>query len=79
MDSTEHTTAQRRLSMTTLEILKYAYAGCLERWGREYDRLQKHPENNITKAWYDKFTQDLDEIKALILKEELNEIQNQAD
>lgn len=61
--------------MTTLEILKYAYAGCLERWGREYDRLQEHPDNNITRAWYERLNKDLDEIKELILKEELREVQ----
>ena len=54
--------------ITELQILKYAYNGVLELWGREYDRLQANPDNAITKALYEKYDKDLDEIRARLIE-----------
>lgn len=56
--------------MEQLQILKYAYHGALEIWSREWDRLQKHPNNEITKHLEKKYSDDLDRIRSLLIAEE---------
>lgn len=56
--------------MTQLEILKYAYSGILAVWSREYDRYNEHPDNPFTKARFEMYDEKLNEIVALLYKEE---------
>lgn len=56
--------------MTQLDILKCAYGFALEVWSKEYDRLQRDPSNEITKARLDKANKDFEEIRAQLLTEE---------
>ena len=59
--------------MTQLQILRYAYNGLLEVWGREYDRLQDHPDNEITKARFEKYDNELNELRTMLIAEEQKE------
>lgn len=59
--------------MTRLEMLKYAYEGALAKWHAHHERLQAHPNNEITKFREAKYKRDLDEIREEIKKEEQRE------
>ena len=59
--------------MTQLEIMRYAYHGLLDIWGREYDRYQEHPENEFTRARFEKYDNELNELRDLLMEEEQKE------
>lgn len=54
--------------MTYERLVKLAYNGALERWGNENDKLNKDPNNNITKLHERSAWNELQEIEK-ILKE----------
>ena len=53
--------------MNEKQILKYAYEGALARWSMEYERLQRNPENSITKAKEARLNKDFNEIREKLM------------
>lgn len=63
-------------TMTEKELLCYAYYAILEKWDKEYDRVQEHPNNPYTKARFELTDSRLNEIRDLIIKVETAEKYN---
>ena len=66
---------ERYKRMTQLKILNLAYMEALNKWGKEFEKLQKNPSNEFTKAREEKLWAEVEEIKNMVIAEETRESQ----
>ena len=59
--------------LTNLRILQLAKAGALEKWSREQERLERNPDNDITKFKEQRAWAELREIEEMLKKAETKE------
>lgn len=57
--------------MTELRILQHAKKGALEQWSIEQERLERNPDNDLTKFKEQRAWEELREVEKMLRKAEI--------